>query len=36
VTATEYGLINVFNYPVEHAGQGSRSYAGHSEYALRV
>jgi WD40 repeat protein len=35
VTACEYSLLNVFDYPVA-TSQGCRSYAGHSEYVLRV
>ncbi len=38
VTADDYGLVNVFNYPVaeDAHGSGARSYAGHSEHVVRV
>jgi hypothetical protein len=36
VTGCEWGLVNVFEYPVSEHGAGSRSYAGHSEYVIRT
>lgn len=36
VTADDFGLVNVFNYPVEHPSSAARSYSGHSEHVVRV
>jgi WD40 repeat protein len=36
VSADDFGLINIFNYPVLNNEHKSRSYAGHSEHVLRV
>lgn len=38
VSADDYGLVNVFEYPVPEGrdGSGARSYAGHSEHVVRV
>jgi len=35
-TADDFGLVNVFDYPVTSQNAGSRSYAGHSEHVVRV
>ena len=37
-TADDWGLVNVFNYPVLAGanGSGARSYSGHSEHVVRV
>jgi hypothetical protein len=35
VSSDDFGLVNIYNYPViNHEHQG-RSYAGHSEHVLR-
>lgn len=36
VTGDDYGLVNVYNYPVEHASSASRSFSAHSEHVVRV
>ena len=36
LTGDDYGLVNVFNYPVEHTPSISRSYSAHSEHVVRI
>lgn len=36
VTGDDYGLVNIFNYPVVDATHKARSYAGHSEHVVRA
>ena len=36
VTADDYGLVNVYNYPVEQSSSASRSFSAHSEHVVRV
>jgi len=38
VSCDDFGLVNVFNYPVKEdaKGAGARSYAGHSEHVVRA
>ena len=38
ISADDFGLVNVFNYPIpENAkGAGARSYSGHSEHVMRA
>jgi WD40 repeat protein len=36
VTGDDFGLVNVYNYPVEHATDASRSFSAHSEHVVRV
>jgi WD40 repeat protein len=36
VTADDFGLVNVFSYPVGTHPHATRSYSAHSEHAVRV
>lgn len=36
ITACEFSLVNVFDYPVTDTQPTSRSYAGHSQFVLRA
>ena len=36
VTADDFGLVNVFNYPAETHESKSRSYSAHSEHVVRI
>jgi WD40 repeat protein len=35
-TGDDYGLVNIFNYPVVDNQHKARSYAGHSEHVVRA
>ena len=35
-TGDDFGLVNVYNYPVEKASDASRSFSAHSEHVVRV
>lgn len=36
LTGDDYGLVNVYNYPVEQVHSTSRSYSAHSEHVVRL
>lgn len=38
ISADDFGLVNIFNYPVpeDAKGKGARSYIGHSEHVVRA
>ena len=35
-TGDDFGLVNLYHHPVEHATDASRSFSGHSEHVVRV
>jgi len=35
-TADDYGLVNVYKYPVENTSSASRSFSAHSEHVVRI